>query len=39
MSCMNAFVHGLHHCTKSTRCSFGVVTQTSIGINFRVGSV
>ena len=26
MSCMNAFVHDLHHCTKlqlSTRCSFG----------------
>ena len=33
MSCMNAFVHDLHHCTKlqfSTRCtcSFGVMTQT-----------
>ena len=28
---MNAFVHDLHHCTKlqlSTRCSFGVMTQT-----------
>ena len=32
MSCMNAFVHDLHHCTKlqlSTRCSCGVMTQTS----------
>ena len=31
MSCMNAFVHDLHHCTKlqlSTKCSFGVMTQT-----------
>ena len=31
MSCMNASVHDLHHCTKlqlSTRCSFGVMTQT-----------
>ena len=31
MSCMNASVHDLHHCTKlqlSTGCSFGVVTQT-----------
>ena len=31
MSCMNAFVHDLHHCTKlqlSTRCSFGVMTRT-----------
>ena len=31
MSCMNAFVLDLHHCTKlqlSTRCSFGVMTQT-----------
>ena len=31
MYCMNAFVHDLHHCTKlqlSTRCSFGVMTQT-----------
>ena len=31
MSCMNAFVHDLHNCTKLqlfTRCSFGVVTQT-----------
>ena len=31
MSCMNVFVHDLHHCTKlqlSTRCSFGVMTQT-----------
>ena len=32
MSCMNAFVHDLHHCTKlqlsTTRCSFGVMTQT-----------
>ena len=31
MSCMNAFVHDLHHCTKlqlSTRVSFGVMTQT-----------
>ena len=31
MSCMNAFVNGLHHCTKlqlSNRCSFGVMTQT-----------
>ena len=31
MSCVNAFVHDLHHCTKlqlSTRCSFGVMTQT-----------
>ena len=34
MSCMNAFVHDLHqliNCTKlqlSTRCSFGVMTQT-----------
>ena len=31
MSCMNAFVHDLHHSTKlqlSTRCSFGVMTQT-----------
>ena len=31
MSCMNASVHDLHHCTKlqlSTRCSFGVITQT-----------
>ena len=30
MSCMNAFVHDLHHFTKlqlSTRCSFGVMTQ------------
>ena len=29
MSCMNASVHDLHHCTKlqlSTRCSFGVMT-------------
>ena len=28
---MNAFVYDLHHCTKlqlSTRCSFGVMTQT-----------
>ena len=42
MSCMDAFVHDLHHCTKlqlSIRCSFGVLTQT-IGIqNFRVGKV
>ena len=31
MSCMNAYVHDLHHCTKlqlSNRCSFGVMTQT-----------
>ena len=31
MSCMNTFVHDLHHCTKlqlSIRCAFGVVTQT-----------
>ena len=31
MSCVNSFVHDLHHCTKlqlSTRCSFGVMTQT-----------
>ena len=31
MSCMNAFVHDLRHCTKlqlSTRCRFGVMTQT-----------
>ena len=31
MSCVNAFVHDLHHCTKlqlSNRCSFGVMTQT-----------
>ena len=28
MSCMNAFVHDLHHCTKLHRCSFGVMTQT-----------
>ena len=31
MSCMNASVHDLHHCTKlqlSTRCSFRVMTQT-----------
>ena len=32
MSCMNASVHDLHHCTKklqlSTRCSFGVMIQT-----------
>ena len=31
MSCMNAVVHDLHHYTKlqlSTRCSFGVTTQT-----------
>ena len=31
MSCMNAFVHDLQHCTKlqlSIRCSFGVMTQT-----------
>ena len=31
MSCKNAFVHDLHHCTKlqlSTRCSFGVMIQT-----------
>ena len=31
MSRMNASVHDLHHCTKlqlSTRCSFGVMTQT-----------
>ena len=31
MSCMNASVHDLHHCTKlqlSTRCSFGGMTQT-----------
>ena len=31
MSCMNASVHDLHHCTKlklSTKCSFGVMTQT-----------
>ena len=31
MSCMNASVHDLHHCTKlqlSTRSSFGVMTQT-----------
>ena len=36
MSCMNAFVHDLDHCTKlqlSTRCSFGVMTQTR-HINF-----
>ena len=29
MSCMNAYVHDLHHCTKlqlCTRCSFGVMT-------------
>ena len=29
MSCVNSFVHDLHHCTKlqlSTRCSFGVMT-------------
>ena len=40
MSCMNAFVHYLHHCTKlqlSTRCGFGVMTQTRH--NFRVGKV
>ena len=31
MSCVNAFVHDFHHCTKlqlSTRYSFGVMTQT-----------
>ena len=31
MSCVNASVHGLHHCTKlqlSTTCSFRVMTQT-----------
>ena len=31
MSYMNVSVHDLHHCTKlqlSTRCSFGVMTQT-----------
>ena len=31
MSCVNAFVHDLHHCTKlqlSTRCCFGVMAQT-----------
>ena len=31
MSCMNACVHDLHHCTKlqlSSRCSFRVMTQT-----------
>ena len=31
MSCMNAYVHDLHHCTKLqlfTRCSFRVMTQT-----------
>ena len=31
MSCMNVFVHDLHHFTKLqlyTRCSFGVMTQT-----------
>ena len=28
MSCMNAFVHDLHHCYQITRCSFGVMTQT-----------
>ena len=31
MSCMNASVHDLHHCTKlqlSTRCSFGVMIRT-----------
>ena len=40
MSCMNAFVHDLHHCTKlqlSTRCSFRVMTQTRH--KFRVGKV
>ena len=40
MSCMNAFVHDLHHCTKlqlSSRCSFGVMTQTRH--KFRVGKV
>ena len=32
MSCMNAFVHDLHYCTKlqlCTRCSFGVMTHSS----------
>ena len=32
MSCVNASVHDLHHCTKlqlCTRCSFGVMTQTT----------
>ena len=31
MSCMNAFVHDFHHCTKlqlSVKCGFGVMTQT-----------
>ena len=28
MSCMNAFVHDLHHCTKLQLSSFGVMTQT-----------
>ena len=40
MSCVNAFVHDLHHCTKlqlSTRCSFGVMNK--LGINIRVGKV
>ena len=28
---MNAFVHDLHHCIQlSTRCSFGVMTQTRL---------
>ena len=38
MSCMNAFVHDLHHCTKlqlSTRCSLEL--RHKLGINFRVG--
>ena len=43
MSCMNAFVHDLHHCTKlqlSTRCSFGVMTQTRHKFpEFSVGKV
>ena len=29
MSCMNAYVHDLHHCTKlQLSTSFGVMTQT-----------
>ena len=43
MSCVNAFVHDLRHCTKlqlSARCSFGVMTQTRHEFpDFRVGKV
>ena len=40
MSCMNASVHDLHHCTKlqlSTRCGFGVMTIFQSGKSARTG--